>query len=143
MNNPALPGWNFLHVIARYNLWRIYNTTGIPTKRGSFISSNRDHVITTLEMIHMWRPWKLSNFQDPPPPLSIYFQNSSTPLALDVQFQTKPPLQMITNQLKENIIQGWLLRVIRPFLQVGFRFQYQLINLIWLSLDFFSFRWFT
>ena len=27
--DPALPGWNFLHEIARYNLWRSYNTTGI------------------------------------------------------------------------------------------------------------------
>ena len=48
---------------------------------------------------------------------------------------------MITSQLKENIIQGWLLYVIRSFLQVGFRFQYQLINLVWLSFDFFSFSW--
>ena len=56
--------------------------------------------------IHIWRPWKLSNFQDPPPSLSTYVQNSSTPLTLDVQFQTNPPpplthLQMITNQLKK------------------------------------------
>ena len=48
---------------------------------------------------------------------------------------------MITNQLKENIIQGCLLYVIRSFLQVGFRFQYQLINLVWHSIDFFSFSW--
>ena len=52
---------------------------------------------------------KISNFQDAKPPLSIYIQNSFTPLTLDVQFQTNlppslPP-QMITNQLKENIIQ--------------------------------------
>ena len=38
---------------------------------------------------------------------------------------------MITNQLEENIIQGWLLCVIRSFLWVGFRFQYQVINLAW------------
>ena len=31
--------------------------------------------------------------------------------------------------------------LIRPFLQVGFRFQYQLINLVWLSSDFFSPSW--
>ena len=47
------------------------------------------------------------------------------------------PLQMITNQLKENIIQGWLVYVIRSFLQVGFRFHYQPINLVWLPLTFF------
>ena len=44
---------------------------------------------------------------------------------------------MITSHLKENIIQGVLLYVIRSLHRVGFRFQYQLINLIWLSLDFF------
>ena len=60
----------------------------------------------------IWHPWKLFNFQYPHSPLSIYVQNSSTLLTLDVQFQTNPiPLQMITNQLKENTIQGWLFRV--------------------------------
>ena len=44
-------------------------------------------------------------------PLSTYVQISSTSLTMDIQFQTNPtptpsPLQMITNQLKENIIQG-------------------------------------
>ena len=89
--------------------------------------------------MQIWRPWKLSNFQDLPLPLSSYIQNSSTSLTLDVQFQTNPPLQMITNQLRENIILGWLLHVIRSFLQVGFHFQYQLINPVWLSIDFFSY----
>ena len=32
---------------------------------------------------------------------------------------------MITSQLKENITQGWLLCVIRSFLQVGLRFRYR------------------
>ena len=89
--------------------------------------------------MQIWRPWKLSNFQDLPLPLSSYIQNSSTSLTLDVQFQTNPPLQMITNQLRGNIILGWLLHVIRSFLQVGFHFQYQLINPVWLSIDFFSY----
>ena len=58
-------------------------------------------------------------------------------------FKRIPPssVQIITNQLKENIIQGWLLYVIRFFLQVGFRFQCQLIKLVWLSIDFFSLIW--
>ena len=43
-----------------------------------------------LGMIHIWRPWKLSSFQDPSPPLSIYVQNLCTPLNLDIQFQTTP-----------------------------------------------------
>ena len=42
---------------------------------------------------------------------------------------------MITNQLKENIIQWWLLHVIRSFLQVGLRLQHQFINLAWISFD--------
>ena len=75
-------------------------------------------------MIHIWRPWKLSNFQDPKPPLSIYVQNSFTSFTLDVQFQaTSPPplLPMITNKLKENTFQGWLLYVI-PSLRSPFLF---------------------
>ena len=43
-----------------------------------------------LGTIHIWRPWELSNFQDPPPSLSSYVQCSSIPLTLDVQFQTNP-----------------------------------------------------
>ena len=88
-------------------------------------------------MIHIWRPWKLPNFQKPLPPLPIYVQNSSTPLTLDVQFQMNfPPFQKITNLLKENIIQEWTLYNIRFFFLVGFRFRYQLINLVWSSFDF-------
>ena len=49
---------------------------------------------------------KIAQFLRPPTPLSICIQNSSTLLTLDVQFQTnRSPLQMITNQLKENLIQ--------------------------------------
>ena len=52
-----------------------------------------------------------------------------------------PSYNQITNQLKKNIIQGWLLYVIRSFLQVVFCFYHQLINLVWLSIDFFPFCW--
>ena len=44
-------------------------------------------------------------------------------------FKWTTPLQIITSQLKENIIQGWLLYAIKSFLQVGYRFQYQFIIL--------------
>ena len=89
-------------------------------------------------MIHIWRPWKLSSFEDPHPHVHNYF----TSLTLDVQFQTNHPSSPNdNNHLKENISQGWLLYVIKPFLQVGFRFQYKLINLVWLSFHFFSFSW--
>ena len=56
-------------------------------------------------------------------------------------FKWTPPLQIITNQLQGNTILGWLLYVIRSFLQADFHFQYQLINLAWLSIDFFRFSW--
>ena len=83
-------------------------------------------------MLHIWCLWKLSNFQDPPPPLSSYVQSSSTPLILDVQFETNPPPSQNDNQSikrKGNIILGWLLYVIRSFLQIGSRFQYELLYL--------------
>ena len=68
----------------------------------------------------------------PPPWLwTSHFKRNPLPL----------PLQIMTNQLKENIIQGWLLHDIRSFLQVGFCSQYQLINLVWLSIDFYLFSW--
>ena len=57
--------------------------------------------------------------------------------SLDVQFQTPLPFQMVTSQLKENIIQQWILYIIKFFLQFGFHFQYQLMNLVWLSFHFF------
>ena len=41
------------------------------------------------------------------------------------------PIRIITHK--------GLLYVIRSFPQVGFHFQYQPINLVWLSIDFFSF----
>ena len=50
------------------------------------------HVInlngTSLGTIHIGCSWKLSNFQDPLTPLPIHVQNFSTPLTLDIQFET-------------------------------------------------------
>ena len=91
--------------------------------------------------IHIWRPWKLSNFQDAPPPCPATSKILLPPWPWTSIFKWTPPLQMKTNQLNENIIQGWLLYVIGSFLQVGFRFHYQLINLVWFSIDFSSFSW--
>ena len=74
-----------------------------------------------------------SNF---PPTLLVQLRSRFFhPFTLDVQFQSPfLTLQMIANQLKGNIILGWLLYVIRSFLQVGFRFQYQLTILSGCSL---------
>ena len=94
--------------------------------------------MTSIKIVQFSR---LENFQElkfQAPCSFIYVQNSSTPLTLDVQLQANPPspppptpllLQMVTSQLKENIIQGWILHVIKSFLQVGFRFQYQTLTL--------------
>ena len=44
---------------------------------------------------------KIIQFSIPPPTLSIYVQNFSILLTLDVLFQMKPLSQNDTNQLKE------------------------------------------
>ena len=46
---------------------------------------------------------KIVQLSGPPTPLSIYVQNSSTPLTLDVQFQMNsvPPFQMINQSIKK------------------------------------------
>ena len=103
-----------------------------------------------LGMIHDVHENRLI-FKTPHRPCSTTSKILPTPWLWTSNFRRTPPLslflslslslQMITNQLKEKIIQGWLLHVIRTFLQVGFRFQYQPINLVWLSFDFFSFSW--
>ena len=95
-----------------------------------------------LGMIHIWRPWKFSQFSRPPKPL-VHLSPPSWPWTSNFKRTLPPPpLQMKTNRLKENILQqGWLLHVIRSFLQIDFRFQHQLINLVWLYFDFFSFSW--
>ena len=74
-------------------------------------------------MIHIWRPWKLSNFQDPHPPYLSTSKHLSPSWLWTSNFkQTAPSLQMITNELKENLIQGWLLYLIRSLLRFGSRF---------------------
>ena len=94
-----------------------------------------------LGMIHMWWPWKLSNFQDPPPHLSIYVQNSFTPVTLDVQFQMNPLSPNDNQSIKRTHNPRMTIYVVRSFLQVGFRFQCHLIHLVCLSFDLFSFNW--
>ena len=36
--DPSLPGLNFQHVIAEYNLWIVYNAAGVRAKRGRISS---------------------------------------------------------------------------------------------------------
>ena len=73
--------------------------------------------------------------------MKMKYRQHPLDLGHPISKEAPPPLQMITNQLKRNIILGWLLYVLRSFLQVGFRFHYQLINLAWLSIDLSSFSW--
>ena len=77
-----------------------------------------------------------------PTPIVHLRPNFFYPLVLGRPFSNEPPpFLMITNQFKQNIIQGRLLCVTRSFLQVGFCFQYHLINLVWLFFDVFLFSW--
>ena len=81
---------------------------------------------------------KMVQFSRPLTPLSIYVQFSSTPLTVDVQFQTKRCSPNDNQSVKRKYNPRM---TIRSFLQVGFRFQYQFINLAWRSIDFFPFSW--
>ena len=81
---------------------------------------------------------KILQFSRPPTPLPIYVQNSSTLWPWTSNFKRNPPLNQ---SMKRKHNPRMNIYVIRSFLQVGFRFQYQLINLVWLSFDFFSFSW--
>ena len=79
---------------------------------------------------------KTIQFSRPPrPPPLIYVQNSSTPSRPISNEPPLPrphlplPLPMITNKLKESILQGWLLYV-GPYLRSAFVF---IINSLILS----------
>ena len=96
----------------------------------------------TLGMIHIWQSWKLPNIQDHHPTCTATSNILPTLWPWTSNFkQTLPLFQMITDQLKGNIILGWLLYVIRSFFLVSFCFQYRLINFVWLSIQLFSFSW--
>ena len=87
----------------------------------SFSIEKSDHEVR--DDTHM-TSMKIIQFSRPPTPLVHLPPKFFHPLDLGRPFPnatTSPPLQMITNQWKENIIQGWLLYVIRSFFQVGFR----------------------
>ena len=66
---------------------------------------------------------KISQFSRPPNPL-VHLRPEFSPPPIDLGRPKRRPklfhLQIITNQFKENIIQGWLLHVIRSFLRSDF-----------------------
>ena len=79
---------------------------------------------------------KIVQFSIPPHPLCPSTSKiPPPPWPWTSNFRRAPSLQMIVNPLNENSFQGWLLYVIRSFLQVGFRFPYQPINLVWISFE--------
>ena len=59
----ALPGWNFSHIIARYNFWRIHNTAGIPAKRDRISSRPTGICNHYLSQANCKQPskWYISN----------------------------------------------------------------------------------
>ena len=118
--------------------WRFYQSTWFLLKY--FLRINDDTRMTSIKIVQFLRP---------PNPLVYLRPKFLHHLEIGRAIWNEPPLphflQMITRQLKVNLIKEWLLYVFRSFLHVGFRFHlfrfYQLINLAWLSFDFFSFSW--
>ena len=98
------------------------------------------YVMSTRDVAHM-TSMKIVQFSSPSTTMSTTSISLPPPWSWTSNYKRNPPIQIITNQLKENIIQGWLLHDIRFFFHVGFGFQYQLINLVWFSFDFISFSW--
>ena len=99
---------------------------------------------------------KIVPFSRPPTPLSIYVQNSSAHFFQNSSFFPPNSSKILHTTWTSNFKQtphspndnqsikgkhnpNLTICVIRFFLQFGFCLQYQLINLVWLSFDFFSF----
>ena len=47
----------------------------------------------------LFKGWSVQFSRTPTPPLSIYVQNSSSPMILDAQFQTNPPLPSLLHTI--------------------------------------------
>ena len=96
---------------------------------------------STLGTIHIWRPENCPIFKTTHlPPLAQLRPKFFHPLDLERPVSSKPLVPSSTNDKKHN--PGITIVMLPgPFLQVGFCFQFQLINLVWLSIDFFPFSW--
>ena len=80
---------------------------------------------------------KIAQFSRPPPSLVHLHSKFVHSMTLESNFKQTPAFPMITNQLKEHIFQRGLLYIIRSFVQVSLRFQYELINLSGFPLTYF------
>ena len=67
--------------------------------------------------------------------------SNSTPLILDVQFQTNLPSPFENQSIKRKLNPTLTFLSYQVFTSGRLSFPYQLINLVWLSSDFFSFNW--
>ena len=104
-----------------------------------FFAIRDDTHTASIKIVQLYDPL----LRPSPPPCPSKSKILLLPSFWTFNFKLPFPLPFLktTNQLKENIVQRWLLYVTRSFLHVGFCFQYQLINLIWLCFDFFPFSW--
>ena len=71
-----------------------------------------------------------------PPPLSIYVQNSSISLTLNIQFQMNPPPILHPWIIYHNLRVTIVMLLSGPFFRFLNFFQHQLITLVWLSFAF-------
>ena len=55
-----------------------------------------------IRMIHIWRPWKFSNFQDPSLILPIYIQNFFPPWLWTSNFKRNPSHTVHVSKLNQN-----------------------------------------
>ena len=96
---------------------------------------------SALDIIHTWHPWKLTKFQDRPPPCPSSSKILRPPWRWPfILSKFPPPSPNYNHSIKRKHNPRVNIRN-RTFLQAGFHFQNQLINLVWLSFDFLSFSW--
>ena len=88
--------------------------------------------------MHIWHPWKLSNFQNrlPPCPSASKILPPFWPWTSNFKRTSPSPSdkQSIKGKRNPRLTNYYMLSV--PFLQVSLGIQYQLINLVWLSFEF-------
>ena len=79
-------------------------------------------------------------FRSPTPLVHLHLKFFH-PLDFGRSILNKSLLQIITKSIKRKHNLRMTIKCYQVLFQVGFRFQFQLINLVWLSFDFFSFSW--